>query len=90
MDEGLFIGREAEFQEMEKILQPQCSSLDRRVLILGGLGGIGKTQLAITCAKRQRYSYSSRNCQQARRRTVVCSCLELVIRLGKYTLADDF
>jgi hypothetical protein len=48
MGKGLFIGRESEFQEMEKILQP-----------LGGPGGIGKTQLAITYAKRHGSSYSS-------------------------------
>ena len=48
MGESLFIGREAEFQDMESILQPQSDSPDltRKVLILDGMGGIGKTQLA--------------------------------------------
>jgi hypothetical protein len=61
MGEGLFVGREAELQGMESILQPQADSpgSTRKVLILGGMGGIGKTQMAITYAKRHRHSYSS-------------------------------
>ena len=61
MGEGLFVGREAELQGMESILQPQADSSGstRKVLILGGMGGIGKTQVAITYAKRYRHSYSS-------------------------------
>jgi hypothetical protein len=61
MGEGLFVGREAELQGMESILQPQADSpgSTRKVLILGGMGGIGKTQVAITYAKRHRHSYSS-------------------------------
>ena len=61
MGKGLFVGREAELQGMESILQPQADSpgSTRKVLILGGMGGIGKTQVAITYAKRHCHSYSS-------------------------------
>lgn len=61
MGEGLFVGRETELQGMESILQPQADSpgSTRKVLILSGMGGIGKTQVAITYAKRHRHSYSS-------------------------------
>ena len=59
MDAGLFVGRKTELQEMEKILQPKSKSPNRRVLILGGMGGVGKTQLAINYAKQHRDSYSS-------------------------------
>jgi len=49
--ERLFIGRGAELEKMQKVLQPSKSAdLTRKVLILGGMGGIGKTQLTLAYA----------------------------------------
>ena len=59
MSEGFFIGRDTELEQMENILLPDSNSSTRKVLILGGMGGIGKTQLAVIYAKRHSSSYSS-------------------------------
>ncbi|RYO78875.1 hypothetical protein DL764_010078 [Monosporascus ibericus] len=51
-----FVAREQELTEMRKILNSDGS---RQVVVLHGLGGIGKTQLAIAYAKRHKGSYSA-------------------------------
>ncbi len=59
MSKEFFIGRDTELKQMESILLPDSNSSTRKVLILGGMGGMGKTQLAIIYAKRHSSSYSS-------------------------------
>lgn len=51
-----FIAREGELDEMQRALSGNGS---RRVVILQGLGGIGKTQLAVEYSKRHRDDYSA-------------------------------
>jgi NB-ARC domain len=59
MADGLFIGRDTELEQMENILLSNSNYSTRKVLVLGGMGGIGKTQLAINYAERHCTSYSS-------------------------------
>jgi nucleoside phosphorylase len=59
IDDHLFIGRDEELEQMKTNLLSGPDSPDRKVLVLGGMGGIGKTQMAIHYAKRRRTSYSS-------------------------------
>ncbi|KAK2783844.1 hypothetical protein FQN53_008905 [Emmonsiellopsis sp. PD_33] len=55
----LFIGRKPELERMEAALKPNARGEERRIVVLGGTGGIGKTQLAIAFAKRYRENYDS-------------------------------
>jgi hypothetical protein len=51
-----FVGREEELAQIHERLQHASS---RRIVVLHGLGGIGKTQLAVEYAKRHRKDYSA-------------------------------
>jgi Cdc6-like AAA superfamily ATPase len=59
IDPKLFIGRESELDQMKEILKPGGKSREHRRLVLGGKGGIGKTQLVIAYANRHRDDYKS-------------------------------
>jgi NB-ARC domain len=59
IEQSLFVGRGEDLEKMMDLLSPESDSLVRRVVILGGLGGIGKTQLAIAYIKRHGSSYES-------------------------------
>jgi hypothetical protein len=51
-----FIAREKELSEMHELLQDYSS---RSYVVLHGLGGMGKTQLAITYARRHKEKYTA-------------------------------
>ena len=51
-----FVARETELAQIRNIL---CGDGSRRIAVLHGLGGIGKTQLAVAYAKRYRHNYSA-------------------------------
>jgi hypothetical protein len=55
----LFIGRNTKIQQIENILLSDSDSSHRNVLVLGGMSGISKTQLAITYIKRHGGFYLS-------------------------------
>ncbi|KAJ5125750.1 TPR repeat protein [Penicillium atrosanguineum] len=54
-----FVGRSRELYEIARILQPLHTFQKQQRLFLGGMGGIGKTELAIAYAKSHGGSYDS-------------------------------
>jgi len=54
-----FIGRAAEINSMHEILLTGEAYVEQRRLVLGGIGGMGKTQLAIAYARRHHHKYTS-------------------------------
>ncbi|KAL9023002.1 MAG: hypothetical protein Q9196_007435, partial [Gyalolechia fulgens] len=56
---GHFVARDAEMEKMEESLLPTKAPEGRKTYILHGLGGIGKTQLAIAYARKHQHTYSA-------------------------------
>lgn len=59
IDPSYFVGRAAELEKMKQVLQPSEIATEQRRLVLGGIGGVGKTQLAIAYARLHQSCYTS-------------------------------
>jgi len=59
IDRTYFIGRASELSAMNEVLQPKSKRAEQQRLVLGGMGGIGKTQLATAYAKQYQQLYQS-------------------------------
>lgn len=59
IDRELFIGRASEINAISQILQPNTQTLEQHRVVLGGMGGAGKTQIAIAYARCYQSSYDS-------------------------------
>ena len=56
---GRFVARDTDMQEMRRNLLPSNTSDGRKIYILYGLGGIGKTQLAVAYLREHQEMYSA-------------------------------
>ena len=56
---GHFVHRDLEMEAIEQHLLPTQAQAGRKIHVLYGLGGIGKTQLAIAHARKHQHTYSA-------------------------------
>jgi hypothetical protein len=54
-----FVERPAEMAELERVLLPRRQSCGQKIFVPRGLGGIGKTQLAVEFARQHHRKYSA-------------------------------
>lgn len=54
-----FIGRPVEMAELQEVLLPKQQTSQQKIFVLHGLGGIGKTQLAVEFARQHHRKFSA-------------------------------
>jgi hypothetical protein len=54
-----FVQREAEMRQLEKFFQPGADKKRRKVFVVHGLGGMGKTQLCVEYARRHKEDFTA-------------------------------
>jgi NB-ARC domain len=92
IDPNLFIGRVPDLERMDEILRDGRSREQGR-LILGGMGGIGKTQLAIAYARLSCGSYESifwlNAASEVALKNSMRSMAERVLEVAEYEKLDN-
>lgn len=54
-----FVQREAEIRQLEEFFQPNADKQRRKVFVVNGLGGMGKTQLCVEYARRHKEDFTA-------------------------------
>ena len=54
-----FVQREAEMRQLEKFFEPDADKKRRKVFVVHGLGGMGKTQLCVEYARRHKEDFTA-------------------------------
>ena len=54
-----FVQREAEMRQLEKFFQPCADKKRRKVFVVHGLGGMGKTQLCVEYARQHKEDFTA-------------------------------
>ena len=59
IEDESFFGRGSELELLKELLQPNLSNVNQKVVIIRGLGGMGKNQLAVAFAKSSVETFST-------------------------------
>lgn len=66
---GEYVSRDQEMETLEQSLLLETESIRRKIFVLYGLGGIGKTQLSLAFARKHQYKFSAIFCLDGQTRS---------------------